>query len=56
MVLGGAAKQHCSREKGMELLTAVNEFATIFWEIKGVKTHMVTAPYAPSELVASPIL
>ena len=56
MMLGGAAKQHCSREKGMELLAAVNEFAEIFWEIKGVKTKMVTAPYAPSESVVSPIL
>ena len=56
MMLGGAAKQHCSREKGMELLAAVNEFAEIFWEIKGVKTKTVTAPYAPSESVISPIL
>lgn len=56
MMLGGAAKQHASREKGMELLAAVNEFAEIFWEIKGVKTQMVTAPYAPSESVVSPIL
>lgn len=56
MMLGGAAKQHASREKGMELLTAVNEFAAIFWEIKGVKTQTVTAPYAPSEAVISPVL
>ncbi len=56
MMLGGAAKQHCSREKGMELLAAVNEFSEIFWEIKGIKTKMVTAPYAPSESVVSPVL
>ncbi|CAA6822215.1 MAG: Nickel-dependent superoxide dismutase [uncultured Sulfurovum sp.] len=56
MMLGGAAKQHASREKGMELLAAVNEFAAIFWEIKGVKTQTVTAPYAPSEQVISPVL
>ena len=56
MMLGGAVKQHASREKGMELLAAVNEFAEIFWEIKGVKTQKVTAPYAPSELVVSPVL
>ncbi|CAA6799011.1 MAG: Nickel-dependent superoxide dismutase [uncultured Sulfurovum sp.] len=56
MMLGGAAKQHASREKGMELLAAVNEFAAIFWEIKGVKTQTVTAPYAPSESVISPVL
>lgn len=56
MILGGAAKQHSSREKAMELLAAVNEFAEIFWEIKGVKTKSVTAPYAPSESVVSPVL
>ena len=56
MILGGAAKQHCSRETGMELLAAVNEFAEIFWEIKGVKTKTVTAPYAPSESIVSPVL
>lgn len=56
MMLGGAAKQHCSREKGLELLSAVNEFAEIFWEIKGVKTQTVTAPYAPSEAIVSPVL
>ena len=39
-----------------ELLAAVNEFAEIFWEIKGIKTKIVTAPYAPSESVVSPIL
>jgi len=56
MMLGGAAKQHNSREKAMELLAAVNEFAEIFWAIKGVKTQTVTAPYAPNESVVSPVL
>lgn len=56
MMLGGAAKQHNSREKAMELLAAVNEFAEIFWAIKGVKTQTVTAPYAPNESVVSPLL
>ena len=38
MMLGGAAKQHTSREKAMELLAEVNKFSEIFWSIKGIKT------------------
>lgn len=56
MMLGSAAKQHVSREKAMELLEEVNKFAEIFWEIKGVETKRVTAPYAPSEEVVTPAL
>lgn len=56
MVLGGAAKQHTSRAKAMELLAEVNKFAEIFWALKGVKTKVVKAPYAPSEDVVYPAL
>lgn len=56
MMLGGAAKQHTSREKAMELLAEVNKFAEIFWAIKGVKTKTATAPYAPNETVVYPVL
>jgi len=56
MAIGGAAKQHVSREKAMELLEEVNKFAEIFWEIKGVETKRVKAPYAPNEEVVSPVL
>ena len=49
MMVGGAAKQHISREKGLELLANVNKFAEIFWEIKGVKTKTVTSPSLPNE-------
>ncbi len=56
MGLGGAAKQHVSREKAMALLDAVNEFAAIFWEIKGVATKKAKAPYLPNEELVYPIL
>lgn len=56
MMLGGAAKQHTSREKAMELLAEVNKFAEIFWAIKGVKTKTAKAPYAPAEDVVYPEL
>lgn len=56
MMLGGAAKQHVSREKAMELLAEVNKFAEIFWTIKGVKTKVAKAPYAPNEDVVYPVL
>lgn len=56
MALGGAAKQHVSREKAMELLAAVNEFAAIFWEIKGVATKKAKAPYLPNEELVYPVL
>jgi nickel superoxide dismutase len=56
MMLGGAAKQHASREKAMELLAEVNKFAEIFWKIKGVKTKVAKSPYAPNEDVVYPDL
>lgn len=56
MVKGGAAKQHSSREKAIELLEEVNKFAEIFWQIKGISTKRVKAPYAPNEEVVYPIL
>lgn len=56
MMLGGAAKQHASREKAMALLAEVNKFAEIFWKIKGVETKIAKSPYAPNEDVVYPVL
>jgi nickel superoxide dismutase len=56
MQLGSKARQTTSRETAVELLGAVNRFAEIFWEIKGVPTKMVKAPYKPEEQVVYPIL
>ncbi|MCJ7696579.1 MAG: superoxide dismutase, Ni [Anaerolineaceae bacterium] len=56
MKLGSKARQGADRQDGLDLLTAVNRFAEIFWEIKGVPTKKVKAPYAPAEEVVYPAL
>ena len=56
MMLGSTVRQHVSREKSIELLQEVNKFAEIFWQIKGVETKVVKAPYAPNEEVVIPVL
>ncbi len=54
MALGSTNRQHVSRDKAMELLEAVNDFAQIFWEIKGVETKKIKAHYLPSEEIVVP--
>ncbi len=54
MALASQARQGASRVKAMELLEKVNEFAEIFWELKGIKTKKIKAHYAPSELIVVP--
>lgn len=56
MMLGGAVKQHVSREKAMELLAAVNDFSELFWKLKGMESKRVTAPYAPGEEMVLPVI
>lgn len=56
MTLGSKARQTVNRETAMALLDAVNEFAEIFWQIKGKETKRVKAPYAPAEEVVYPVL
>ncbi|MBN1316846.1 MAG: superoxide dismutase, Ni [Anaerolineales bacterium] len=52
MALGSKSRQTADRENGVALVDAINEFAEIFWAIKGVKTKRAKAPYAPAlELV-----
>jgi nickel superoxide dismutase len=45
-----------SRQTAKELLTAVNRFAEIFWETKGIQTKRVKAPYKPGEEIVHPVL
>jgi nickel superoxide dismutase len=56
MKLGSKARQSVDRGAGEELLAAVNEFAEIFWKIKGVGTKRAKAPYAPALEVVYPNL
>eukprot|EP01029_Cantina_marsupialis_P015382 TRINITY_DN337445_c0_g2_i1.p1 TRINITY_DN337445_c0_g2~~TRINITY_DN337445_c0_g2_i1.p1 ORF type:complete len:156 (-),score=46.86 TRINITY_DN337445_c0_g2_i1:124-591(-) len=55
MALGSANRQHVSREKAVELLDAVNEFAEIFWSLKEVETKKVKALYLPNEEIVVPL-
>ncbi len=56
MQLGSKARQTADRETALGLLDAVNEFAEIFWQIKGKETKRVKAPYAVTEEMVVPIL
>jgi len=55
MGLAGANRQHVSRAKAIELLDAVNEFAEIFWSLKGINTKKVKALYLPGEEIVIPL-
>ena len=56
MMAGSACKQHTSRDKGVELLNLVNQFAEYFWSSKDVATYTATCPYPPAEQVVYPEL
>lgn len=56
MKFGSKAKQSTDREVAEELLSAVNEFAEIFWKTKGIDVNRVKSPYEPGEVVAYPDL
>jgi nickel superoxide dismutase len=52
MLLGSKARQSTDREAAVQLVEAVNEFAQIFWKVKGIETHRAKYPMAPNlELV-----
>lgn len=48
MLFGSKARQTADREQSVKLLDAVNRFAEIFWQIKGVQTKRAKAPYPPN--------
>jgi nickel superoxide dismutase len=56
MQLGSKARQTVDRETSMALLGAVNEFAEIFWQIKGIETKRVKAPFPVAEEMVLPVL
>jgi len=56
MQLGSKCRQGISRETAMDLLAAVNRFAEIYWETKGIATKRVKAPYKPGEEIVYPVL
>lgn len=56
MLTGSACKQGIEREKGLKLLSLINEFADAFWTTKGVNTFQATCPYPPQQTVVYPKL
>ena len=56
MQLGSKARQTTSREMACDLLVAINRFAEIYWETKGIPTKRVKAPYKPGEEIVHPML
>lgn len=56
MQLGSKARQTATRQNALDLLNAVNRFAEIFWETKGIATHRAAAPYKPGEEMVLPNL
>lgn len=56
MKLGGKARQTADRENGVAFVEAINQFAEVFWAIKGVATKKAKAPYAPALEVVYPDL
>src|SRR5512140_3384029 len=53
---GSKARQTASRENALAFLVLVNRFAEIYWEIKGIPTKRVKAPYKPGEEIVYPVL
>jgi nickel superoxide dismutase len=52
MQLGSKSRQTIDRETAVQFVEAVNQFAEVFWETKGITTKRAKAPYAPAlELV-----
>ncbi len=48
MQLGSKARQTADRDQALQLVDAINEFAQMFWETKGIATKRAKAPYAPA--------
>lgn len=56
MQLASKARQTVDRGTAEDLLEAVNEFAEIFWKIKGKETKRVKAPYSVTDEMVVPVL
>jgi len=56
MQLGSKVRQTVNRESAIAFLEAINEFAEIFWQIKGIETKRAKSPYSVSEDIVLPVL
>ena len=48
MLLGSKCRQTADRDAAVEFVNAINQFAEIFWDTKGIATKRANAPYAPA--------
>jgi nickel superoxide dismutase len=48
MQLGSKGRQTADRETAVQFVEAINQFAEIFWETKGIAVKQAKAPYAPA--------
>ncbi len=56
MQLGSKSRQTADREAAVAFVEAINEFAEMFWAVKGVATKRARAPYAPALEMVYPAL
>lgn len=56
MQLGSKCRQTADRESGVQFVEAINQFAEIFWDTKGIATKRAKAPYAPALETVYPVL
>ena len=56
MALGSKCRQTADRDSAVQLVAALNDFAQMFWETKGVATKRANAPYAPALELVYPAL
>ena len=56
MQLGSKARQTNDRDSAVQFVEAINQFAEIFWDTKGVATKKAKAPYNPPLEMVYPAL
>jgi len=56
MQLGSKSRQTADRDAAVQLVEAINQFAEIFWDTKGIATKRAKAPYAPALEIVYPVL
>ena len=56
MMLGSKSRQTADRETAVQFVEAINQFAEIFWDTKGISTKRAKAPYSPALEVVYPNL
>lgn len=54
--LGSKVRQTTDRETALQFVEAINKFAEIFWDTKGIAVKRAKAPYAPALELVYPVL